>query len=269
MTTDPVTSSRFAGPALSGTQSAALNESCMQCHDDLGAGQSYTTHSDCMVCHIDAAAHSDNPDLANPSLPASQQCLTCHDEDVRRRNWKFAEHHTAGVGCRDCHGIHAAKPLAKVDHSLARTEETTQLCATCHREVLARFEMNSSHPVKEGAMSCLSCHEPHGTTRTRLEGATAQCTRCHQSVRGPHVFEHVPAAEDCSNCHNPHGSTQRTLLSYAEPMLCLQCHSLPGNRHGQTGSANNTQRITGAMLRQCSSCHRQIHGSSQDQHLRY
>ncbi|MEK6664536.1 MAG: cytochrome c3 family protein, partial [Pseudomonadota bacterium] len=86
---------------------------------------------------------------------------------------------------------------------------------------------------------------------------------------GPHAFEHPPVAEDCTTCHDPHGSPNKKLLSVAQPMQCLQCHSIAGNRHGQAGANNNTQRITGAALRDCASCHGSIHGSSADQHLRF
>lgn len=57
-------------------------------------------------------------------------------------------------------------------------------------------------------------------------------------------------------------------------MLCLQCHSVAGNRHGQpegraNAAASTTSRISGAQLRNCAACHYQVHGSSQDEHLRY
>jgi DmsE family decaheme c-type cytochrome len=184
-------------------------------------------------------------------------------------NWKFADHYNAGVVCSDCHGIHQAKVVKRLDLSLWRADKSTELCASCHQDMLARFNMNSHHPVKEGGMSCTSCHDPHGGKQTRLLGTTTLCTDCHQRVQGPHVFEHPPAAEDCTSCHNPHGSPNRKLLKLTEPALCLQCHSVAGNRHGRSGAVNNTQIISGAALRQCSSCHSQVHGSAQDQHLRY
>jgi nitrate/TMAO reductase-like tetraheme cytochrome c subunit len=59
------------------------------------------------------------------------------------------------------------------------------------------------------------------------------------------------------------------MLTATEPALCIQCHSVASNRHGQTGAASNNQLISGAALRQCSSCHSAVHGSSQDQHLRF
>lgn len=135
--------------------------------------------------------------------------------------------------------------------------------------------MPSHHPVKEGALSCTGCHDPHEGKQVRLASRNDKCLSCHQRQRGPQAFEHVPVTEDCANCHNPHGTPNRKLLNIAQPMLCLQCHSLPNNRHGQTGSTNATaagvlaERVSGAVLRNCTACHGQIHGSSHDQHLRY
>jgi DmsE family decaheme c-type cytochrome len=135
--------------------------------------------------------------------------------------------------------------------------------------VLARFNMRSHHPVKEGALSCTDCHDQHGGKQISLASKTAECTQCHQAVRGPHMFEHAPAAEDCTTCHNPHGSPNRKMLTLAEPMLCLQCHSVAGTRHGQTGGNTNGQVISATALRNCSSCHNAPHGSGIDQHLRF
>jgi hypothetical protein len=55
----------------------------------------------------------------------------------------------------------------------------------------------------------------------------------------------------------------------SQPMLCLQCHSLPNNRHGLSGATTNAQPFSAAVLRDCTSCHSQVHGSGQDQHLRF
>jgi DmsE family decaheme c-type cytochrome len=253
-------------PAVTGSQ-------CVECHE--AESRTHVYHGDCGSCHAGAEAHAkaEKPKTVKIDATETKQCLSCHVKDSRRMNFKFSEHDRAGVQCSDCHGIHSPK-IKKLNVAMEKGGKEVALCATCHQDVMARLNMPSHHPVREGGLSCNSCHDPHTGERVMLASKTDQCTTCHQRVRGPHVFEHEPVAEDCSNCHDPHGSPNRNLLTVAQPMLCLQCHSVAGNRHGQpVGLANaapsNTSRISGAQLRNCASCHYQVHGSSQDEHLRY
>lgn len=241
---------------------------CAECHQS--ESKTHAHHGDCASCHTGSAAHAkaEKPKGIKVGKPDAQQCLTCHSTDKRRMHFALAEHNKAGLQCSDCHGMHSPK-VKLLNAAQQKGGKDAALCANCHQDVLARFSMTSHHPVKEGGVSCTGCHDPHGASQTLLGGKTEQCTKCHQSVRGPHVFEHPPAAEDCKNCHDPHGSPNRRLLQTAQPVQCLQCHSVPGNRHGQTGATNNTQNISGAVLRNCVSCHRAVHGSSVDQHLRH
>lgn len=249
--------------------SADQVKACFRCHEQPAATYSKGVHAaaNCASCHTGSAQHL-KESSHKPVSTGAEGCLACHGNDPKRANWAFAEHKQHGLQCSDCHSVHAPKALP-YQHTLWRADRSSQLCASCHQSVASQLNLASHHPVREGALSCVSCHAPHGGDRVKLVDNTARCTSCHQRVRGPHAFEHPPVAEDCSTCHNPHGAPNRHLLQVAQPMTCLQCHSVAGNRHGQTGATNNTQRITAAMLRDCTSCHRQIHGSSQDQHLRY
>ena len=251
------------------SKSALSEESsvCMSCHEIADLGKVHVYHGDCVSCHSGADVHLDDPGRGTIAMPGADQCMTCHKQDRKTMHWNFADHNRAGIECRDCHGIHQEKNFQAGKPSLGFKDKTSMACGSCHPGALARFAMPSHHPVREGAMSCISCHDPHGGDQAALSTKTAQCTTCHQNVRGPHMFEHAPVAEDCTICHNPHGSPNRRLLQMAEPMLCLQCHSVAANRHATTGTS--VGRITGAALRKCSSCHSQVHGSSHDQHLRY
>ena len=247
------------------------NDQCTYCHDDDDIHPPLVSQhatANCTACHGGGADHvvSRNNIAGKPDAAA---CLTCHQEDAKRMNWTFADHHKAGLECSACHGMHEPKSIKRLDLALWRADKNTALCATCHQDVLVRFNMRSHHPVKEGAMSCTSCHDQHGGTQTSLTSKTAECTQCHQAVRGPHMFEHAPVTDDCSTCHNPHGTPNRKMLTLVEPMLCLQCHSVAGNRHGETGGNTNSQRVSATVLRNCSSCHNAPHGSSIDQHLRF
>lgn len=256
---------------MSGRLTAA--SMCVECHETESKVEVF--HRECSACHANAAEHAaaSRPGRVDPGQPASQECLGCHSRDSDRMHYAFGDHDKAGLNCTDCHGNHAPKVDSKTI-AQHRTQDSSALCAGCHQDVLAKFSQRSHHPVLEGGVSCIGCHEPHSSKKLSLADATEQCLGCHQRVRGPHVFEHAPAVEDCANCHDPHGAANRHLLTVAQPMLCLQCHSLPNNRHGLTGSnavtpAALAQQVPGAALRSCTSCHSQVHGSSQDQHLRF
>jgi len=237
------------------------NETCKTCHVPYEAHKVNVYHSDCLACHRPETRHLTEGGRGSVQLPTSEKCLSCHQyNDHRRMNWAFAEHNKAKVECRDCHGIHAPK-IKQVNVGMWKSDRISALCVSCHKDVAARLTMPSHHPVIEGAMSCVSCHDPHNSKTATLVTKTEQCTKCHQNVRGPHVFEHPPAVEDCVICHNPHGSPNRRLLQLAQPMQCLQCHSLASRMHG------NPPR--GAQLRGCTNCHGAVHGSQSDPVLKY
>lgn len=253
-------------------------DQCVECHKT-EATTSHAFHGECNSCHVNAGDHARNQEArekakgAKPAAvvatkPESKDCLSCHEADKKRMHFAIAEHNKAGVQCRDCHGNHTPK-IKTLNAGMEKGGKTTALCATCHQDVLAKFSMTSHHPVKEGGATCTGCHDPHASKQATLGARTATCTSCHQAIRGPHTFEHPPVAEDCTTCHDPHGSPNKRLLTLAQPMQCLQCHAIASNRHGQTGANNNTQAISGAVLRDCASCHGAVHGSAVDQHLRH
>ena len=268
-----------AAPAMAAKSGAVTGSQCVECHK-AEATKSHAFHGECNTCHVNAVEHAQNqaareaakrgakPARLLATMPEAADCLSCHETDKRRMHFAIAEHNRAGVQCSDCHGNHSPK-VKTLNAGMEKGGKTTALCASCHQDVLAKFSMTSHHPVKEGGATCTGCHDPHASKLATLGAATAQCTSCHQAIRGPHVFEHPPAAEDCKNCHDPHGSPNKRLLTVAQPMQCLQCHSIASNRHGQTGAVNNTQAFSGAVLRDCASCHGAVHGSAVDQHLRH
>lgn len=262
------------GTPMSKTAPLVSGKQCVECHD--AEAKTHVQHGDCASCHPAAEAHAQakNQKDVKPGQPESAQCLSCHETDKRRMHFSIAEHNKAGIKCSDCHGIHTPK-IKNLHADQEKGGTTTALCATCHQDVLAKFNMRSHHPVKEGGATCTGCHDPHSAGQAQLGGKTAQCTKCHQAVRGPFPFEHPPVVEDCTTCHDPHGAPNLRLQAVALPMQCLQCHSLPNRRHGQTGSTStdpatiSAEPVSGAVLRNCVACHNAIHGSATDQHLRH
>ena len=191
-------------------------------------------------------------------------CLTCHNRGTHA-GWEGSTHEARNLSCTTCHSVH--KP-ASFAHQLVKATET-QLCATCHRTQVAKTERAVAHmPVREGKMSCSSCHNPHGSISNvkalKAGSSVAElCITCHAEMRGPMLWEHAPVRENCATCHDPHGSSNDRMLVVRMPMLCQRCHiatqtSGDAVRQGRD-HRNKSNRMFG---RSCVNCHSNIHGSN-------
>jgi DmsE family decaheme c-type cytochrome len=123
-------------------------------------------------------------------------------------------------------------------------------------------------PVREGKLSCSSCHNPHGSisnVKALKVGSSISesCMSCHTEMRGPMLWEHAPVKESCTTCHDPHGTSNDRMLVVRLPMLCQRCHI--ATRHPSTIydnaaiTVNKSNRMFG---RSCVNCHSNIHGSN-------
>ena len=228
----------------------------------------------CETCHGAGSAHAQNPtakgliigytkDSGTPIEVQTGTCLTCH-EGGPRDHWRGSIHQRNDLSCSDCHN-----PMAKfsVEGSLARNS-INETCAQCHKDVRMQFDRRSHMPLPEGQMSCVDCHNPHGSLTSPLlktNTVNETCYQCHAEKRGPFLFEHAPVRENCLNCHTPHGSNQHALLVTPIPFLCQQCHSHlrhPNDLHTPGSLATGQHPDERIMGRGCITCHAQIHGSN-------
>ena len=186
-------------------------------------------------------------------------CQKCHEKG-QRLYWEGGPHEGAGVTCTNCHKV-MENVSAKRNFAKATELET---CFQCHQLRRAQLQRSSHMPIREGKLTCTSCHNPHGSQGPRqLKQNTINenCVSCHTERRGPFLWEHPPVVENCGNCHTPHGSTNPFLLKVRVPRLCQECHNYsrhPSQPYDPSGSTANT-RVLG---RGCVQCHPQIHGSN-------
>ena len=195
----------------------------------------------------------------------NEVCLQCHEKGARD-SWRASTHAFRGVGCVDCHTVmrkvSPRSQLAKAQDvsPIAVTRPETQVCLRCHLKKKAQMNLPSHMPVREGRMTCVDCHNPHGGPyANQLKRATVNevCYTCHAEKRGPVLWPHPPVLMNCSNCHEPHGTVNDRLLKIRVPRLCQQCHM--GTGHPVTPRPTNTVFV---FNRACTNCHSQIHGSN-------
>ncbi len=183
-------------------------------------------------------------------------CLQCHEKG-KRTLWRGSTHETRGLACTNCHTI---MTNVTPKFQLAKLTEI-DTCFQCHKNKRAEIWRSSHMPIREGKMTCSSCHNPHGSyAEALLNEATVNdnCYRCHAEKRGPFLWEHPPVRESCLNCHDPHGSINDFLLKISRPRLCQQCHA---NLTGHPGNPRNPTSVY-AFNRECQNCHSQHHGSN-------
>ncbi len=199
-----------------------------------------------------------------PADEVSGTCLSCHNRG-NHAGWEGSTHESRNLSCSTCHSVHSPKSPER--QLVKRTQ--TELCATCHRTQVAKTERAVAHmPVREGKMSCSSCHNPHGSISNvkalKTGSSVAElCISCHTEMRGPMLWEHAPVRENCANCHDPHGSSNDRMLVVRMPMLCQRCHV--ATRHPSSIydkdeiTVNKSNRMFG---RSCVNCHSNVHGSN-------
>jgi DmsE family decaheme c-type cytochrome len=253
------------------------------CHSEHGDSLKGTPHGEaanprspaaihgCETCHGPGQAHVDD-DAKGHILrfgkmspnEVSQTCLTCHNRGSHAA-WETSTHDQRGLGCTTCHSVHSPKSQTR---QLVKATET-EVCVTCHRLQVAKTERAVAHmPVREGKMSCSSCHNPHGSisnVKALKSGSSVNelCETCHAEMRGPMMWEHAPVRENCATCHDPHGSSNDRMLVVRMPMLCQRCHIAtkhPSSIYDNNAiTVNKSNRMFG---RSCMNCHQNIHGSN-------
>lgn len=224
----------------------------------------------CEACHGQGARHVEiagddeysGPLLTQSFKPDSEDisainaiCSQCH-QGGEILHWSGSLHQMSELACTSCHTLHTKQP-----------QVTPRVCENCHTDIRARLQRSSHMPMREGIISCIDCHNAHGSgtdaalTRPSLNET---CYQCHAEKRGPFIWEHAPVQESCTNCHEPHGSNHKGMLKMRTPYLCQSCHQTifhPSELNEGSGlSDSSISKFMGG--KSCINCHSKIHGST-------
>jgi DmsE family decaheme c-type cytochrome len=276
-------------PGFAGT------DTCQICHEDTVKGfeknphhaletdahKGFAGHA-CESCHGPGDKHAESADaslIRNPgkqtAAAADRVCMDCHLNQPTHVGRLESSHARGQVACTSCHKVHS-------DEMVARTAaKINTQCASCHTSEWAQFQRPDHHKLPEGAMSCVDCHNPHGSIRPTMQqsfGANEPgCLTCHGDKRGPFTFEHAPMRLDgCTACHEPHGSANPRMLKRQEVRLvCLECHASLPTARTNTSPPNRTigvvppsfHDLRSPQYQNCTICHQKVHGSYVDRDL--
>jgi DmsE family decaheme c-type cytochrome len=256
-----------AAPPATGPDDAT----CLECHDGYDKTLAATPHKlasetekpavkvACVSCHSGGDVHINDPSAANIGNPAKltakkalKVCSQCHVEHRELDNYGFDAHTNLELNCADCHNVHGGK------RSLLLSDNA-EFCWRCHEEIKSAFRQRSNHPVRQGNLTCLSCHR--FTKRVDQNYAydfARTCQDCHPQEGGPFPHEHAAVdaylvnGSGCVECHDPHGSPNDMLLKQPVKQLCMECHIVPGHTTAHNGAYAGYD---------CLTCHTQVHGS--------
>jgi DmsE family decaheme c-type cytochrome len=276
---DPMANARYVG-----------EKACGDCHDTEKSLFGHTQHakifrenprndiekSVCEACHGPGSLHivdtrnrdkiiGFSKEWGSSIAKMNGQCLACHGGG-ERMYWHGSIHQKNQLACSDCHN-----PMSRFSaNGLLQKASIAETCQTCHQQQRLEFRKKSHMPLPEGKMSCVDCHNPHGSSNKRLlkaDTVNELCYQCHAEKRGPFLWEHAPVRQNCLNCHEPHGANNDKMLRQTRPNLCLNCHNLTG---GMGHTFRSPSPITGGTTtatvqlldRSCQNCHSAIHGSN-------
>ena len=254
------------------------DETCLMCHEEYDKGLAKTVHRlssevenatfriGCVSCHEGGEVHADDPSVENITNPTkttsaavNSTCTRCHQPHTEMDNVGFDPHIGEDLACTSCHSIHNGVTALLMD-------EEAQFCGKCHMSAVNAFKKRSNHPLIDGNLTCLSCHNFTGRGNPDYGyGGNANCYRCHPEQSGPYMYEHEASSSftteggGCVACHFPHGSPNERLLNQPNNSLCRQCHGLPpfhATAHNGEGASFG-----------CLECHSEVHGSYDNSHL--
>lgn len=225
--------------------------------------------------HIEGAAFVGNHACADCHAPITQ----VFHASPHARVFVRAPGGSMENSCESCHGPgsrHVETGGQGRDKFILNPRQEPEGCFRCHPGTHAEFRLPHHHPVLEGRLNCVQCHDPHGHDIMKPAAGLAMaqlnqsCAPCHRDQARPFVFEHEAMREGCVVCHNPHGAVHPKLLVQRDANLCLKCHAQAQGAPGGLfiGKVDHSAFVLqGACW--SAGCHTAVHGSNINPKLQY
>ena len=261
----------------------AGTDTCVLCHEPEEKSITHSRHGQvkdprspaatlgCESCHGPGQAHVDDDAKGHIKKfkalkpgEVNETCLTCHNRGTHA-GWEGSAHEARNLSCTTCHSVHTPQ---SIENQLVKATET-QVCATCHRLQVAKTERAVAHmPVREGKMSCSSCHNPHGSISNvkNLKVGSSVNEIVHELSRGDARADVLGARAGARELHDlprPARFVERSHAGGRMPMLCQRCHIATKHPATLYDNAEITTNKSNRMFgRSCVNCHSNVHGSN-------
>jgi tetratricopeptide (TPR) repeat protein len=174
--------------------------------------------------------HSSDADLVYRTFDPTEsalRCFRCHSTGPVTLAENFqVQPSQPGVHCESCHGPGRAHAESAGKGAIQNPRKLTALqistlCGACHRQASDLDDdtdwtnvWNVRHQPKflhraacfrnsNGALSCLTCHDPHQSLNKVASSYDAKCVSCHPGVA--HISR--VASRACVECHMPQVAT--------------------------------------------------------------
>lgn len=164
-------------------------------------------------------------------IDTALRCFRCHSTGPVTLAAGFqVQPSEPGIHCEACHGpgrAHAESGGAGAIQNPKRLSavQINTLCGACHRQASelddetdwsnawnVRHQPSYLHRAacfrnSNGALSCLTCHDPHQPLKTAASAYDARCTSCHSKATHTTPI----AGRSCVGCHMPQVATSANL----------------------------------------------------------
>jgi tetratricopeptide (TPR) repeat protein len=194
-------------------------------------GLSYYTATRSLALTPGHATNADSVYRTFDPVESALRCFRCHSTGPVTLAANFqVQPSEPGVHCESCHGPGRAHVESAGTQTIQNPRRFTSvqistLCGACHRQASdldddtdwtnvwnVRHQPRYLHRAacfrnSNGALSCLTCHDPHQPLKTAASSYDARCVSCHTKVAHTSPI----AGRSCVDCHMPQVVTNPNL----------------------------------------------------------